>query len=98
MKNLFLAIALVAASPALAQSTNERCGDLWSKMQETYNQMITGTESPSWEELDEAGFNLQARGLVWSIVGDNLFGGKHPDLARTHMRAKQTFDALSCEW
>lgn len=97
MKKLFIAAALVACSPAFAQSSNERCGDLWGQMQTDYNRLVLGTALPGWEELEEAGFNINAKMLLMTVAMDNLMGPKS-DVATRLVTTRQAFDALTCEW
>ena len=97
MKKLLVAAALVACGPAFAQSSNERCGDLWDQMQADYNQLVLGTALPGWEELEEAGFNINAKLLLMTVAMDNLMGPKS-DVATRFVMTRQAYEALACEW
>lgn len=98
MKKLLIAAALVlSCGSAYAQSSNERCGDLWTQMQADYNRMVLGTSLPGWEELEEAGFNLNAKLLLMTVAMDNLMGPKS-EIATRFVTTRQAYEALACEW
>lgn len=93
-----LALALALAAPAAkAQSTNERCGLLWSTMQVNYNDLVQDSVLPGWEELEEAGFNSSAQMLVSTVTMQELFGAK-AKIAGALSDANAAYRALECEW